>query len=627
MKNKKQPKINFTKQMERLKKNMMKQGQASEKSTKKKKETDSIPKEKAHKDKFVKKTTIKKKIMIPVLLLFMIGVFVGFVGITGIRQIKKKSQVITQDALPCITTVDNMVMNFQKLQKLLFAHIITSDKDERTKIEVSMQKVQADITKQFVTFQKIVSGKKEKSLYEDAKQTYNSLMNDYQTAISWSRSGVQEKAVTMANTTIAEKCENMEEQLEILKKYANNRIQSATDNQNRVYVVIYCIAIAAFIILLIVCIFSIAMVNHGIISPVNKAKKELDGIINLIDANEGDLTARIHIHTKDEIEALTNGINRFLDTLQEIMTEMIASSKKMYGVAGKVSENLISVNEETNDISATMEQLTFAMDQVSTTTTEMSNDATSVRDKVESVTGQVQSLQNYAVEMQGRAGRLEERAVNNKIKTGEILESITQALNTAITNSEKVEKINALTDDILSISSQTNLLALNASIEAARAGEAGKGFAVVAEEIRNLADSSREAANYIQTINSQVIETVHSLSQSATDLLDYTREHIIPDYDSYVEAGAIYRKDAGMVNETTTECKENMEQFQTIINQMMEGIEKVTLVISESATGISNVAQNTNQLVKRVNEVEKEMKTSENVAQDLVKQTQAFKQI
>ena len=61
-------------------------------------------------------------------------------------------------------------------------------------------------------------------------------------------------------------------------------------------------------------------------------------------------------------------------------------------------------------------------------------------------------------------------------------------------------QIGELTEEILAISTQTNLLALNASIEAARAGEAGKGFAVVAEEIRTLADDTRETVEKIKML-------------------------------------------------------------------------------------------------------------------------------
>lgn len=80
---------------------------------------------------------------------------------------------------------------------------------------------------------------------------------------------------------------------------------------------------------------------------------------------------------------------------------------------------------------------------------------------------------------------------------------MTELLQASMENSKKVTRINDLSNDILEISSQTNLLALNASIEAARAGEAGKGFAVVAEEIRILADNSRETANSIQHSGNQ----------------------------------------------------------------------------------------------------------------------------
>ena len=87
----------------------------------------------------------------------------------------------------------------------------------------------------------------------------------------------------------------------------------------------------------------------------------------------------------------------------------------------------------------------------------------------------------------------------------------------------RVDNVESIVGDILSISSQTNLLALNASIEAARAGEAGKGFSVVAEEIRKLSEQTKEATNRITGIISELIGDAKSASDSLNHSVEYIK--------------------------------------------------------------------------------------------------------
>ena len=140
------------------------------------------------------------------------------------------------------------------------------------------------------------------------------------------------------------------------------------------------------------------------------------------------------------------------------------------------------------------------------------------------------------------------QTMKSKNDTNAKVSKIQGILKDAVKESQNVEQINSLTNDILDIANETNLLALNASIEAARAGEAGRGFSVVAEEISVLADSSRNTANNIQGISQVVNEAVQKLSDSAQQMLQFVDETVLTDYDSFVSIVNQYQTDAEEMN-------------------------------------------------------------------------------
>lgn len=176
----------------------------------------------------------------------------------------------------------------------------------------------------------------------------------------------------------------------------------------------------------------------------------------------------------------------------------------------------------------------------------------------------------------------------------------------------------------MSISSQTNLLALNASIEAARAGEAGKGFAVVAEEIRQLADSTRDTANRIQDINAVVTGAVHNLADHSNNMVTYMREDILPEFETFVTTGGQYKEDAAYIEGVMNEFAEKTDELKTVMAEITGSIHSITNAIEEGVKGVTGAAESTQVLVEDMDHIAKRMGENSEIAGDLKEETAIF---
>lgn len=387
------------------------------------------------------------------------------------------------------------------------------------------------------------------------------------------------------------------------------------------------VVVLVSIVFIIIGVFFIYLVSKLMIRPLTKATTNLETIIIDIQNGNGNLTARIPHKSNDEIGRIIDGINKYTEVLQGVTRKIKNETVELNSSVLNISAAISASDTQATDTSAIIEELAASMQEVDNIASEIRNNIETIHVEVENVAEKTDQGLSFTNDISHRAKGLKDTAVQNQGNTKSVIAKFTDTLNESIENSRQVDKINTLTDDILTIASQTNLLALNASIEAARAGEAGKGFAVVANEIRQLADSSRETANNIQDISHIVNNAVNNLIANISQLIEFMNGDIINDYDSMVTTGDTYLDDATMIRNQMNTLQKSAFNIRENIASILELIKGVTKSISESTEGISSAANNTCNLVSSINDIDAEMEKNRNVARNLSEEIECFKQI
>lgn len=573
-----------------------------------------------------KKSSVIAKLIIPVAVLGCIAIMIAGVSLYSMTAVQKESNQISGEGVRATICMDEINLAFANTQKLTLALCAEPSKDLYEYVASQLTEYQSNVDSyekellamdHYFTADDIQLMNETFDLLTEAQGTTVELM---QTAMA----GDSAAAVAKANSVMTEWSDtiavNMDTLISRNDELVKQNIQEQKDlyNQNMILsLILLAISFVAFVMVVVVII-------KTVVKPLRKQTSELTEIIDEIKGGHGDLTKRVTVKSMDEIGQSSIGINHFIETLQNIMSNIISNSNVLDGVVGNVASSVAASSDNANDISAIMEELSATMEEVSATTNSVSENTTAAEGKVQKMADQTKVMSQYAQDMKKRATELEHTATENMNSTNEMIGEITTEMNQALENSKSVEKVAQLTADILSISSQTNLLALNASIEAARAGEAGKGFAVVADEIRQLADSSRETANNIQTINEQVIEAVQGLVVSSEKIVGYINENILPDYRAFVQGGQQYNDDATHIDNTMAEYANEAQDILATMMEMTEAIEGISRAVEESANGVTDAATNIDSLVQSMSTVNGQMEENSTVAKNLKEESTAF---
>ena len=424
--------------------------------------------------------------------------------------------------------------------------------------------------------------------------------------------------------SLAEQNSALMEQAGITDEEALAQVAELSAQKQASYQITVLSSIVTGVIFVLIFIFCVINLDRKVAWRLRKHIAKMDDIIDSIEEGHGDLSQRLMVLNQDEMGRLAADVNHFLDILERIMNKINLDSETLSDIVKDVTEKADNSNNSACDVSAVAEQLSATMEEVASTVSTVDENANSVLEELSKLQKTTEEILAYSDEMKNRADELEKSAQNNKEETRRMIAPILDKIKRAVENSKNVEKVNELTDEILSISSQTNLLSLNASIEAARAGEAGKGFAVVADEIRLLADSSKDTASNIQGINSMVIELVRELIDNSNEILHYVESTILPDYDNFVSSGKHYSDDAAHINEQMIHYAERSNEMVTMVSEMVDSINGITDAVDDGANGVSSVADSIQTLVSELSMINTKMSENEEIAGSLQEEAKRF---
>lgn len=341
---------------------------------------------------------------------------------------------------------------------------------------------------------------------------------------------------------------------------------------------------------------------------------------------KGDLTAKLEGKKYDReigdvVDSLNNAMNAnraMVSNIHSYSKLLIKSSQDLNLVVKVINDRILEVNNATEIISNEVEHLSAVSEEVNASTFEIKTTVSSLNETAKKDNKSADVIRNKALKVKENG---QKAAENARRIYSEKIDNITNA----IEQGKVVKDIELMADAIAGVSEQTNLLALNAAIEAARAGEQGKGFAVVADEVRKLAEQSKDTVEEIKKVINEVQNAFINLSDHSKDLLAFIEKDVDRDYELLIETAASYENDSKLITSMSEEIQNRSRIIEDVISQITEGVSSVTSNAVETSSKSQDIQANVEEATNQVKTIVDSIKKQTSLAEELKEVINVYK--
>ncbi len=371
---------------------------------------------------------------------------------------------------------------------------------------------------------------------------------------------------------------------------------------------------------ILACAYPVPLIVYILTTLRRRFNRTTEVIRNM--RRNGDLSTRLNIVAMDDFGKTNSEVNRLIDYLNGMITEIREQS---YSVSENAKELLSASNESAsgiNEIAATFVSMDKKNDErdkllenSKTNIEKLNADARRISDLVTSQTAATEQNASAITEMVANINSIGQMV--NKSKTlSEKLSDLSSRGNSEVAGTiqiineitEKSARMMEVTKVIQSVASQTNLLAMNAAIEAAHAGEAGQGFAVVADEIRKLAESTSKSTKDINVMIEQLIESIGK----STGKISSTSEAFREITDSINDQLNLVETIARATEEQSVGASETLNATNEVSGHIIE----INELMRKQAEYANHLENGVNEVVSLSAQVNEALKESSNVIGD-----------
>ncbi|WP_042470715.1 methyl-accepting chemotaxis protein [Bacillus ndiopicus] len=407
-----------------------------------------------------------------------------------------------------------------------------------------------------------------------AVDAFNGVAEKYLAAI---RMGDEDYALNLVINDLQQTNKNITELSEEILAFQEEQLENAVDASNLAISMSKIISIIALIIIILVSIIAIIYTRRSITLPLVHITKSTNVVAT------GDLTEpNMQVQSKDEIGQLATAFNTMKDSLKSLIGNVQSNTEQLSAAAEELSAS-------TEQVTATSTDVARRVANTAEVSQESSNSANESASAMEETAIGVQRIAEFAQTLYSSSESARSTANNGGSIIQDAKEQIEMINHSTVQVNELVQKltqqtaeISEMTKVITDITDQTNLLALNAAIEAARAGEHGKGFAVVADEVRKLAEQSKNSANKIVTLTTEIQLDTESVEEAVNNSLLSVKDGV----RIMGEAGEAFQAIGLAIEDMTTQ----IEEISATSQELSASAEQVSASVTGIATGAKNSA-------------------------------------